>query len=340
MNKFKSLSILIALSLLLAACAMPGGASPTPEATAIPTVIADSSIVTDGRLEPVHFAELALSGSGLVTEVLVKEGDMVKPGQVIARLEGPATQTIEEARRATIEALNDAYDAVRQAQYDLDNFDIPTEFDGLTPNEAVEAAIKKVNEARAAFEPYEDYAVNNPTRKDFKDRLDDAWSKYRKAIQWLDLSTALEFAQTRLADAQADLALLNDPNTSEDAIARLAVLANAELRAPFAGTITSLNLKVGEYATAGQAVVTLADLSSWVVKTTDLTEIDVVKLSDDQLVTVILDALPNKELKGHLLSISQTYSESQGDVVYEVTILLTESDPLMRWGMTAEVKFE
>jgi HlyD family secretion protein len=340
MNKFKIFSALIALSLLLTACAMPSGASPTPEATLIPTVLADTTIVTDGRLEPVHFADLALSGSGLVTEVLVKEGDQVKPGQVIARLEGPATQTIEEARRATVEAVNDAYDAVRQAQYDLDNFDVPTEFDGLTPNEAVEAAIKKVNEARAAFEPYEDYAVNNPTRKDFKDRLDDAWSKYRKAIQWLDLTTALEFAQTRLADAQADLALLNDPNTSEHAIARLAVLANAELRAPFAGTITSLNLKVGEYANAGQAVITLADLSAWVVKTTDLTEIDVVKLGEGQPVTIILDALAGKEFNGNILFISQTYAESQGDIVYEVTILLTETDPLMRWGMTAEVKFE
>jgi HlyD family secretion protein len=210
----------------------------------------------------------------------------------------------------------------------------------MTPNEAVEAAIKKVNEARVAFEPYEDYAQSNPTRRDYKDRLDDAWTKYRKAIQWLDLSTALEFAQTRLADAQADAALLNDPNTSEASIARLAVLANAELRAPFAGTITSLNLKVGEYATAGQAVVTVADLNGWVVKTTDLTEIDVVKLSEGQPVTIILDALSEKELKGNVLVISQAYSESQGDVVYEVTILLTETDPLMRWGMTSEVKFE
>jgi len=27
-------------------------------------------------------------------------------------------------------------------------------------------------------------------------------------------------------------------------------------------------------------------------------------------------------------------------VVYEVTVLLTDIDPAMRWGMTAEVKFE
>jgi hypothetical protein len=37
--------------------------------------------------------------------------------------------------------------------------------------------------------------------------------------------------------------------------------------------------------------------------------------------------------------IGQNYSEKQGDVVYEVTVELTESLPTMRWGMTAEVKF-
>ena len=42
---------------------------------------------------------------------------------------------------------------------------------------------------------------------------------------------------------------------------------------------------------------------------------------------------------GNVLSISQDFSENQGDVVYEVTVLLTDQNPAMRWGMTAVVKF-
>jgi hypothetical protein len=45
-------------------------------------------------------------------------------------------------------------------------------------------------------------------------------------------------------------------------------------------------------------------------------------------------------LKGEILAIGQTYTENQGDIVYEVTVLLTDTHPAMRWGMTAEVKFE
>ncbi|NOH02250.1 MAG: HlyD family efflux transporter periplasmic adaptor subunit [Chloroflexi bacterium] len=78
----------------------------------------------------------------------------------------------------------------------------------------------------------------------------------------------------------------------------------------------------------------------WVIKTEDLTEIDVVNVEEGQPVTVKLDALPGKEFKGNVLSISQSFSENQGDVVYEVTILLTDLDPAMRWGMTAVVTFE
>jgi hypothetical protein len=46
------------------------------------------------------------------------------------------------------------------------------------------------------------------------------------------------------------------------------------------------------------------------------------------------------ELKGKISSIGQSYAENQGDIVYEVTVMLDDTDPAMRWGMTAEVKFE
>jgi len=52
-----------------------------------------------------------------------------------------------------------------------------------------------------------------------------------------------------------------------------------------------------------------------------------------------LDAFPEDVLNGQVKLIGQNYSEKQGDVVYEVTVELTDSLPDMRWGMTAVVKF-
>ena len=65
-----------------------------------------------------------------------------------------------------------------------------------------------------------------------------------------------------------------------------------------------------------------------------------VELTEGQSVIVTLDAIPDAELAGEILSIGQTFTENQGDVVYEVTILLTEAHPAMRWGMTSAVNFE
>ena len=135
-------------------------------------------------------------------------------------------------------------------------------------------------------------------------------------------------AQTRLTTAQANLIAVQMKSDS------------VELKAPFAGTISVQNLKVGEHINAGQPMVTLVDFSQWEVKTDDLTEIEVVKIKEGQNVTVKLDALPDVTLTGVVMAISSKYEEKRGDITYTVTIALTSTDPRMRWGMTADVTFE
>jgi multidrug resistance efflux pump len=103
--------------------------------------------------------------------------------------------------------------------------------------------------------------------------------------------------------------------------------------------VAGLKVKSGESVTPGQVAISVADFSGWIVKTTDLTELDVVNISEGQAVSIALDAIPDATLDGKVQTIGQNYSEKQGDIVYEVTVELTESLPNMRWGMTAEVKF-
>lgn len=346
-----SLLILIALGLFLSACGSATSKAATP--TTIPIVKADTVITAEGRLEPIHFAQISLNASGLVTEVLSKEGDQVQAGQVIARIQNSQAQTLASAQANALQQLTIAYQAARDAQFKLDTFVIPGDFSGMTTIEAAQMTLDKLNAARDAFEPYKnlsdlklqggnqliDTGVYRNTAKMYKKRLDDAWAKYRNAVQWLDLESSLETAKAQLAQAQKDYDSLQDPSFAEDTAGTRAALANAEVRAPFGGTLTNLNLKVGEFATSGQPVLTIADLTGWVVKTTDLTEIDVVNLSEGQPVDITLDAIPDTTLKGNILSISHNYTERQGDIVYQVTVLLTDINPGMRWGMTAKVKF-
>ena len=340
------------MSLFLSACGAKTASTPTP--SAIATVKADNVIISEGRVEPIHYAEIALNSSGLVSDVLSKEGDQVKAGQVIARLQSSEAQTLETAQAKVLQQLTTAYQAVRDAQFALDNFDIPGDFTGMTPTQAVQTSLDKLNAARDAFEPYKNVSerwlkltnaedengVIKNIAKQTKKRMDDAWEKYRKAVQYLDLASSLETAKSQLVQAQTDYNSLQDPSFGEDTAGTRAALANAEVRAPFSGTLTNLDLKVGEFAASGTPVLTVADLSSWVVKTTDLTEIDVVDLHEGDPVELTLDAIPNVTLKGNILTISNNFTEKQGDIVYKVTVLLTDKNPAMRWGMTAQVKFQ
>jgi HlyD family secretion protein len=163
----------------------------------------------------------------------------------------------------------------------------------------------------------------------------------------IDAENDLALKKAQMEDLQRRYERLKDGADKDELVvleARLqaakAGLAAFSVIAPFDGVVTDLNAKAGSSINAGEIAVTVADFSNWLVKTTDLTEIDVVKLTEGQPVVVTFDALPDAELNGEIRSIGQNYSESQGDVVYKVTILLRDSHPAMRWGMTAAVTFE
>jgi HlyD family secretion protein len=118
-----------------------------------------------------------------------------------------------------------------------------------------------------------------------------------------------------------------------------ATLADAELHAPFAGTITTLDVSPGEVVSplAGQVVLTLADLSRLQVETTDLSERDVDRVAVGQQATVYVEAL-GQELEGTLVRIACQASTIGGDVVYPVVIELNEQPPGLRWGMSVDLE--
>ena len=119
-------------------------------------------------------------------------------------------------------------------------------------------------------------------------------------------------------------------------------LEDAELRAPFDGTVANVDVKVGDEVTAGQVVLVLATLDQLQVKTTDLTELDVGRIAVDSPVVVSVDALPDETFAGIVSEIALQGQDYRGDVVYEVTVEFTEDGlpETVRWGMTAMVEVE
>jgi multidrug efflux pump subunit AcrA (membrane-fusion protein) len=342
--KQKPFITLMLLALLVSGCSA-GGAAATTTPEAIPTVIADSTIIAEGRLEPLRDAEIAFNASGVVSDVLVAEGETVKKGQPLIRLGdqldtqyAAAQLELVSAQQALNDLLNTSGADLAQAVIDLkqarEDFDKADDYLRYLENS------KKVpqSQTKLFLETKRNSWMYVYKTKTFKGPAPEDWiieAQNDLALKKAKLDEAQKTYDRRKGGADADqLAVLQ---------ARLdaakAGVAAFEVLAPFDGVVAEMNAKQGGSINAGQNAVTIADFSSWLVKTTDLTEIDVVALAEGQPVTVTLDALPDVELKGKILSIGQNYSENQGDVVYEVTVLLTDTHPNMRWGMTAAVRF-
>ena len=344
--KQKLLIAFLGLSLLFTACSAPGNtATGTPEA--IPPVIADNTIIAEGRVEPLRYAEIFFNTSGVVSEVLVEEGQAVKKGELLILLGGEAdTQyTAAQVKLANVQkALNDFLNAseVDFAQVVID--------------------LKQAKEDHKEAEQYLNYLKNSPkvpqsevflysipNGKGFDYRTRRTYRRGPAPEGWItEAENDLALKKSQMDKLQHTYERMKADGVDRDQLAVLeaelvaakASLATFEVTAPFDGMVADLYAKAGSSINPGEVAVTVADFSNWLVETTDLTEIDVVELTEDQPVLVKLDALPDTQLPGTILSIGQTYAENQGDVVYDVTILLDDTHPAMRWGMTASVTFE
>src|SRR5512145_2098301 len=122
--KHKFVITLLTFSLLLAACS--AGKTPTLTPEAAPTVAADSTIIAEGRLEPVRYAEIAFTASGRISDILVAEGQAVTKGDELIRL-GDASDTqyaaaqleLVSAQKALTDLTNSAGTDFAQAVIDL-----------------------------------------------------------------------------------------------------------------------------------------------------------------------------------------------------------------------------
>ncbi|HWQ04794.1 MAG TPA: efflux RND transporter periplasmic adaptor subunit [Longilinea sp.] len=305
--------IVTAAAMILSACG-----SKTADATAVPQSTQPQNLISEGRLLPLNSQDLYFTLSGQITEVLVKEGDAVTAGQVLARLTDS-----QEANAALLRAQQEEL-AARQA---LDALLLAAEVNLAQGKLAVQSA-------KAAFDQA-------------NDRFDANDSDLNKAQ--LDVATAsLKLAEDSLAKLESGKGV--DPDQQALAQARLAS-ANAALKsaqstidgrvvkATMDGTVVDLSLSPGQQVAVGTSQMALADFSSWIVKTDNLTETDVIAISVGQKVEVVLDALPDKTFQGEVTQIASRYEEKRGDITFTVTIQLNQTDDQMRWGMTAAVHF-
>lgn len=156
-------------------------------------------------------------------------------------------------------------------------------------------------------------------------------------------SAAQALADAKLADAQrAYDRVKNGPNADDIAAAQAAVdaaqasLDQAHLLAPFAGTITEVDVKTGDIVSNGTNAFRIDDLASIYVDL-QISEVDIQSLKVGQKATLTFDAISGKTYTGEVTTIGMVGTVSQGVVNYPVTVRITDADKSVRPGMTAAV---
>jgi HlyD family secretion protein len=160
----------------------------------------------------------------------------------------------------------------------------------------------------------------------------------------LDVQTAqalVDVAQSNLMAAKVEWERDKDgPSDADISAARAqvdaaqAVIDQARLTAPFAGSLTLVKSKVGDQVAPGTLAFQLDDLSRLYVDG-EVTEVDIARIQVGQPAELTFDALRGQNFSGKVSEIASVGKSISGTVSFTVTIEINQPDARLRPGMTA-----
>lgn len=280
---------------------------------------------------------------GRLRELLVKEGDTVKKGQLLARID---VRDYLAAQDQTIAAL-----AASKAK--------------LTELKAGSRE-QEIQQARAAMEQA---AANLDNKEKNWRRMAELYSNGAISAQQRDAAeTERAVAQSALNAAQEKLSLVMAGNRAETIAAAEAQVKQAEaavetsqlnvtntdIFAPTDGVVALKSANAGEMVTAGQPIVTVTDLGdTWVNARIEETKIGRIKIG--QTVEFAVDGYPGRKFNGTVTEIgtatgsvfalipNENASSNFTKITQRIPIkisLPTDSDAVFRPGMSVVVKIK
>jgi HlyD family secretion protein len=310
-------------------------------------------------------ATIAWRTSGIVDEVNVRMGDQVIEGQELASLKQTSlpqnvilaqadlvnakqelddlSTRADDAKVSAIQALADYEQEEKDAQYQLDNFTVPSNQADLDTTEALTLMKERLEQAREAFESYKYLSSGNKTRQKLKEAMDEAQADYNAAVKRLKYETELEVAQAGLKKAFQDYEKWKDGADPDDIAvaesriaAAQAILDQVSVTALFDGVVTKVFNQSGDQVDPGDLSFRLDDLSRLLVDL-EVSEVDINKIKVGQEIILTFDAILAKEYHGEVAEVSMIGVEEQGVVSFIVTVELTDPDEDVKPSMTSAV---
>lgn len=326
-----------------------------------------STVSATGPLTPKTQVNLFFGVAGApVAEVAVELGDVVRQGDVLARLDttdldlalAQARQSLRTAELsvAQLTAAPRPEDvAVAEANLKLARSQLFQASQGSS-KEQVEIARLNLVLAQSALQTIDERVDDliEQGKHAEKSQLEGQQAQARENARIAELRYQQALGSGRTGGSalsgveQAEIALdrlTRGPDPDDLEIAQLQVaqaqaavqqaennLKDALIVAPFDGVVAAVNIRLGEVAGPQPAVV-LADVSQYYIDVS-VDEVDVARIAAGQPVTITLDALPSEVFTGVVEKIAPQSTLNAGVVSYPVRVIVQSANAELRGGMT------
>jgi RND family efflux transporter MFP subunit len=263
-----------------------------------------------GNIAPAVQVEVKSRASGEVVEILVKEGEQVKAGQLLVRLDPTDAEADLASAKVALQKVKSELTAA-QASVVVADLERKNSIDD-------EALAQKT--ADMGLGPKDDIRTKAKTAK--------------VAAANVTLKSA-QANQTKLAVETAELAVTEAETRVKE----------TKIYAPMDGTILEIPVEKGTIVTSaltnvngGTSVMTIADLSDLrIIGAID--EAQIGRVAPNQSVEIRVDAYPDRVFEGRVERVSPLGKEVSSVVTFDVEIVVSDkSSSLLRSGMSADVE--
>lgn len=250
-----------------------------------------STVPTNGKVEPQINFEAHAPFPGVVKMLYVHEGDKAAAGKLLLSMDDGEARSKLAAALAGLKGAQASYEAVAKGGTQEERIALSGDLTKATMDRDQSqhnlAALEKLQTQGAASLSEVNAAKERLTAADNSLSL----LEQRKTSRYD--ATDIEHAKAALAEAQAGYA------------AAQAVVEQANVRAPFAGTVYSVPVSTTEFVQQGDRVLQMADLSKMQVRAY-FDEPEIGKLQNGLPITIVWDARPGKEWHGHVARVPST----------------------------------
>jgi HlyD family secretion protein len=289
-----------------------------------------SFVTASGEIVADRFADIGSSVMGRVVELRVKEGEQVKAGQVLARLDPVQARSQSEAAQAQVTALAAERDGTRQ-QLAAARADLAAATARAAEARANRQRVEKLFAEQLVSAGERDAAVAA------SDAADAQVAAAEAAVP--RASDAVRGAERRITQARALAAGAGD------------LLAQTQITAPIDGLVSRLQVREGEMVVIGiqnqpgTTLMTISDLSE-VNAEIKVAEADVLRLALDQTAEVTLEALPGRRFPGRVIEIGTSALPTTGTGgaataaarEFRVVVRIAATDIGLRPGLTCDAE--